>query len=168
MLELWQREFDDIAEEFPYIRDFVEGFENMPESFRTGGEFDTMGRNLRMAKSESRMKPNELDKVSKTSWIVNGETQYSRSMVVHETSHAVEQYIRFGMRGMDVQDDYFDAIDALMKSLPIPSKYAEQNRYEWLAERFTLEWMNSRDGEVIRMFKRFVPFADPKNLPPVI
>jgi hypothetical protein len=79
------------------------------------------------------------------------------ALIVHEFGHAVNQFIVQMAKGDDaLQDEWFAAKKALLKTLPHPSKYSKTNDREHFAELYVLETVYEGKAELHELIEVFL------------
>lgn len=142
---------------FPKARKFILGVDYVRS---LTSEFDRDSRKLRIStaftKGTVEQAQRECSKANKPGFTVHdGEHEAFDALIVHEFAHAVNATI-----AEHVEEDRFyeykNELRSMQKKLGNPSEYAAKNDSEWMAERFTFEWMGKGNGPLIRLLLRYI------------
>lgn len=78
------------------------------------------------------------------------------SLIIHETGHAVDHWIRFKHRNDDeALTQYAEDKKQLFAQLPPPSEYAKKNQQEFFAEQFAQDHMGKGERYLINMLLKW-------------
>lgn len=165
VIRVFQEEFELLARDYPFLRDYVKGFD-FTHVETGGGDWSNEAQMIRLSPSMAKSSLDEIRQAFKSDKIVGDGNV--RNLVIHETGHAIDTYTKFGVgRNSSIQDEYFDALADLRQTLPSPSQYGSTNRAEWVAERFLSERLGLvNDRALENVFAQFIAQVDERNLAP--